>query len=80
MKKAYTVPEIMFDSFELSDGIAAGCAFISSRQDPYVCPVLDEEFGYTIFSDYTVCHSTPPGGNDSICYHVPTADYSVYTS
>lgn len=81
MKKAYTTPEIIFDSFELTANIAAGCAFISSNHDPYICPVLDEELGYTIFTDYTNgCASTPPGGNDSICYHVPTADYSVYTS
>lgn len=80
MKKFYSKPMIEFDSFELTDSIAAGCAYISSNQSPYACPVLDEEFGYTIFTDYGVCDSTPPGGNDSICYHVPTADYSVYTS
>lgn len=80
MKKAYTAPEIVFDSFELTANIAAGCAFITSKHDPYACPILDEEFGYTIFTDFGICDSTPPGGNDSICYHVPTADFSVYTS
>ena len=80
MKKLYTKPEIIFDSFELTESIAAGCTFITSNVSPYACAVLDKEFGYTIFSDYAICDSTPPGGNDSICYHVPTADYSVYTS
>ncbi|MBR5234416.1 MAG: hypothetical protein IKW03_09420 [Clostridia bacterium] len=80
MKKAYSRPIIVFDNFELTENIAAGCSYISSNIAPYQCAVLDKEFGYTIFSDYSICDSTPPGGNDSICYHVPTADYSVYTS
>ncbi len=80
MKKAYTKPEIIFDSFELTESIAAGCSYITSNMAPYECAVLDKEFGFTLFSDYNNCDSTPPGGNDSICYHVPTADYSVYTS
>ena len=80
MKKSYVKPQLMFDSFELTDSIAAGCAFLSSNHDPYVCAVLDTELGYTIFSDYAICQSTPPGGNDSICYHIPVADYNVYTS
>lgn len=80
MKKEYIKPQIVFDCFELTDSIAAGCAFLSSNIAPYDCAVLDPEFGYTIFSDMTKCNSTPPGGNDSICYHIPTADYSVYIS
>lgn len=80
MKKTYIKPQVVFDCFELTDSIAAGCAFLSSNMAPYACPVLDEEFGYTLFTDMGTCDSTPPGGNDSICYHVPTADYSVYTS
>jgi hypothetical protein len=80
VKKVYTKPEIVFDSFELTESIAAGCSFISSNIAPYECAILDKELNYTIFSDYSMCQSTPPGGNDSICYHVPTADYSVYTS
>ena len=80
MKKEYSKPMIDFDNFELTENIAAGCAYISSNIAPYECEVFDKEFGYTIFSDYNRCYSTPPGGNDSICYHVPTADFSVYTS
>lgn len=80
MKKTYISPQIMFDSFELTDNIASGCAFLNSNIQPYVCPVLEKEWGYTIFSDLTICDSTPTGGNDSICYHIPVADSNVYTS
>ncbi len=80
MKKQYIKPQIMFDSFELTDCIAAGCAFLNSNIQPYVCAVLDKELGFTLFTDIGICDSTPPGGNDSICYHIPVADYNVYTS
>ena len=80
MKKAYTKPLIVFDCFEINDSIAAGCSFLSSNQAPYTCPVLDPEFNYTIFSERPTCQSVPPGGNDSICYNVPVADWSVYVS
>ncbi len=80
MKKTYIKPQIVFDSFELTTSIAAGCSFLSTNQDPYVCAILDPELGFTIFSTRPTCDSTPPGGNDSICYHVPVADVSVYTS
>ena len=80
MKKEYIRPQIVFDCFELTDSIAAGCSFLSQNQAPYSCPVLDPELGFTLFTDPLICQSTPPGGNDSICYNVPTADYSVYIS
>lgn len=80
MKKSYTKPNIMFDSFELATSIAAGCAYISTNVAPYICGVKDEELNLILFSDMVNCTSTPPGGNDSVCYDVPTADVSVYTS
>ena len=51
MKKTYISPQIMFDSFELTDNIASGCAFLNSNIQPYACPVLEKEWGLTIFSD-----------------------------
>ena len=80
MKKAYMKPQIVFDSFVLTEDIAAGCTLLNSNMQPYVCAVLDQELGFTIFSDYEFCDSTPPGGNDTVCYHVPTADWNVFSS
>lgn len=79
MKKNYIKPEITFDNYELTVNIAAGCAYLTSNQAPYECAIFDEELGFTIFSD-SRCQTTPPGGNDSICYNIPVADTSVYTS
>lgn len=84
MKKKYEKPDILFESFALSQSISAGCEMIAGNAAQYVCPVLVKTPGfdddrYTIFGDGT-CDSKPVGGNDSICYHVPIADNNVFNS
>ena len=86
MKKKYEKPDILFESFALSQSISAGCEMIAGNAAQYVCPVLvvktpgfDDDDPYIIFGDGP-CVSKPVGGNDSICYHVPTADNNVFNS
>ena len=84
MKKKYEKPDILFESFALSQSISAGCEMIGGNHAQYVCPVLVKTPGfdddtYTIFGD-GACESKPVGGNDSICYHVPIADNNVFNS
>ena len=83
MKKKYEKPDILFESFALSQSISAGCEMIGGNHAQYVCPVLVKTPGfddtYTIFGD-GACVSQPVGGNDSICYHVPIADNNVFNS
>ena len=79
MKKPYNKPTITFDSLALSTNIAAGCAFISTNSAEYVCPVIDEESGWTIFSDNAVCTVGPRPG-DTICYDIPLANSNVFES
>lgn len=76
MKKTYVKPQILFDSFELSQDIAAGCRILSNNQE-YQCPVYDPELGVSIFT--TQCDMEPVNG-DSICYHVPVGDNNVFGS
>ena len=78
MKKVYTKPEIFFDSFELSQSIAAGCELIASNLARYSCPLTPKDLGedYTIFVQGACIYE----GQDTICYDVPQADYNVYTS
>ena len=78
MKKQYIKPNISFDCFKLSESISAGCELLGSNSAQYVCPVLDEESGWTIFTNQ--CEYGPPNGNDSICYHVPFANSNVFLS
>ena len=79
LKKKYNKPTITFESLALSTNIAAGCAFISTNSAEYICPVIDEESGWTIFADNAVCNMTPRPG-ETICYDIPLANSNVFES
>ncbi len=81
MKKAYQKPEIVFDSFQLTQSIAAGCEFISNHIEK-ACPVTDPFLGRTFFTSSTYgCKVTEvPGAYDDICYDVPNPSNNVFTS
>ena len=65
MKKNYSKPQIMFDSFELSQSIAGACAGVQSDQAPYDCPV---DFGGPLTLFAAMCDITPaPGDNVTTC-------------
>lgn len=78
MKKVYTKPEIFFDSFELSQSIAAGCELISNHA-VNVCKIYDNELGL-VYLTQDSCADTPPGDDDGLCYDVPVLDWGVYSS
>lgn len=78
MKKVYIKPGIIFDSFEMTQSIAAGCELIQQNQAEGSCPVLVPEWSLNYLGKG--CDLTPPSGNDGLCYHVPIADNNVYTS
>lgn len=80
MKKLYQSPQILFESFELSSSVAAGCGVISKPSAAYVCPVIDPEFGFTIFSATNVCDYTSPDAFDRVCYNIPLENNSVFSS
>ncbi|MDY4254232.1 MAG: hypothetical protein SOX69_00715 [Oscillospiraceae bacterium] len=80
MKKQYTKPKIVYESFALSASIAAGCSLLSTPLAAYICAVQDPEFGMSIFSSSGICDYTPPGEFDEICYDVPLAGRNVFSS
>ena len=82
MKKKYFKPQIMFDSFELSESIAVQCSAIS-RQAPGLCAVeLDKGLDLYLFYDSVTygCTVTTPDENDKICYDVPNDTRNVFSS
>lgn len=79
MKKVYTKPEIIFDSFELSQSIAAGCEGISQHAEG-ACAVWLEELGTSIFATTAICKYAPPSPEDYVCYNAPTDSNNVYSS
>jgi hypothetical protein len=77
--KKYVKPLISFHELSLSTSISAGCA-ITSNQAPAACPIeLPGHGGLTVFPEGT-CMAYFPGVEDSLCYHVPTADMNVFES
>lgn len=88
MKKAYSKPDILFESFSLATSIAAGCEEKAlSTQD--ACGV---KFGKSIIftSEAHGCASVISDGsltgnwvdkeNNGLCYHNPSATYNVFIS
>ena len=79
MKKSYIKPEITFECFAVATNIASGCAFLGTNSAEYICPVIDEESGWTIFAYTTMCIMVP-GSGDTICYDIPFANSNVFES
>ena len=72
MKKTYSKPVIVFESFQLATSIAGGCALGTK-------PSVDVG-GFQVFAD-TGCGAMPQEGkDDNTCYQVPTADSNVFSS
>ena len=79
MKKSYMKPAIAFESLAITANVSSGCMLIATTNAEYVCPVIDEEAGWTIFSNYANCMYIP-GKNDTVCYDIPIANGSVFSS
>ena len=74
MKKEYKKPELLFDSFELSVNIAAGCS--SNHRvglSENACGLVVPGIG-TAFVSEPICTYVPQEDESGWCYHVPTAD------
>ena len=72
MKKMYSKPDVMFESFTMSTNIAANCEVIN------VNPSANEDCSYSsafgnVFISEPSCEITAPGGEfGNICYHIPS--------
>ena len=80
MKKIYSKPEIMFDSFTLTTNIAAGCGV--SRTDLQSRDVCALPWGdMTLFSNaMSVCRDKVDPDDDVYCYHAPTEGKALFNS
>ena len=86
MKKVYTKPEIIFESFSLSTNIAGDCESIIDTQSRGNCGI---EFGNLVIfvGEYTGCNSNDgvivegdDGNYNGICYHVPVESSTLFNS
>jgi len=74
VKKVYSKPQIVFESFSLSQNIAAGCE-ITDPKDPILAmtgagPDGGVGYAFSISCDVDVTNGGGDGGYNSVCYHV----------
>lgn len=83
MKKEYTKPLIVFDSFTLSTNIAANCDRHVSTMTQGICGVAGSFPGLYLFvSGVGGCSIRDPDGitDDGYCYHVPDVNRQLFHS
>ncbi len=80
MKKTYNKPQIVFESFELTTSISAGCSYIvTNSADTSNCSYHDAQQDITLFAAH--CGWDEDEVNTSgVCYHVPSANYDLFNS
>ena len=81
MRKAYTKPNIVFDSFNIDMNIAA-CAKAIGEHGQGSCAA--NVSGFMVFtSDISGCTFTQADGDDNVfhlCYYVSSADQTLFGS
>ena len=88
MRKAYSKPEIVFEDFTLSTGIAAGCEIVTN-QEMYKCTyqvgrgsntknVFTSDF--CEWSEGVIYEADGTPSYNGVCYHVPIESNNLFTS
>ena len=84
MKKTYSKPEIMFESFTMSTNIAAGCEKTFGLYSRGACGIPTNTPGVTIFNSTLNGDCTADGGDSAtyngLCYHVPIESDNLFNS
>lgn len=85
MKKAYSTPDIFFDSFSLNENIASAnsnCNRNITNMYSNSCGLwFGEKYVFTIAA--SGCEFKTQDGSpffDGLCYHIPTADNRLFNS
>lgn len=84
MKKVYEKPQFVFESFEMSTNIAAGCAHTNVVPSEGVAGcgyVVGRQEDMVVFTSGIGCPTQKDDGEyDGICYHTPVDGNSIFTS
>lgn len=83
MKKTYVKPDILFESFSMSESIALNCEVIVPGPTQDKCGYAYEGGGgATIFIDATTGCTvpTPDSESNGFCYHVPIESNNLFNS
>lgn len=83
VKKAYSKPELIYESLALSQDISSSCEGIAMFGEN-VCPVRfigEDNFQLMIFQNKDHgCEYCPPNPDDFLCYHAPSEMNNVFAS
>lgn len=79
MKKKYVKPEAIFESFELSSSIAAGCGAKVNHTENTCTYDLGTGLGTLFNNDNSACTFKDQGDN-GYCYHVPSDASKLFSS
>lgn len=86
MKREYSKPDILFESFSLSTSIAGTCAKDTNTQTQNVCSVYLPGVGNAFLENIFGCKTENGGipvqtdGVGGVCYHVPTPLNNLFMS
>ena len=80
MKKTYSKPEFIFESFRLSANIAVGCEEVYKHYAEYECAYEVTGVGKVFLQEMVNCEYKGADGDYSICYHNPTDGTNLFTS
>jgi hypothetical protein len=81
MRKEYSKPNIMFESFSLSTNIAGDCSVKTGSPSDNVCGHDIYPFKDVFISSETGCQVTFENGQyGGICYHVPDGTNNLFNS
>lgn len=84
MKKTYAKPEIQFESFSVSNSIAANCGTINKSFGENACAyitVYGDKLIHVFTDELTSCTTKEADGDyNGVCYHVPSDAYGLFTS
>lgn len=86
MKKVYSAPQILFESFVMSTNIAGDCEEKTNLPSNTTCGVEFSDGSSVFMVGMTGCEtfkveaSNGDGEWNGLCYHVPNNEYNLFNS
>ena len=82
MKRKYTKPDIVFESFSMSTSIAAGCEKrVNFAQEVCAVPTSTPFVNVFVETYGSLCDTYPSNDQyDGFCYHIPIESSNFFNS
>ena len=87
MKRVYTKPDVLFESFSLCTSIAGDCEVKTNTEAKWQCGLPSTGLGKVFLNSINDCsfkveegEFLGPGDNDGMCYHVFSPYNNLFNS